>query len=157
MYCLRNEIISKCMYVLSTKRNNMQPSTVLRDLGVIVDSGLSLKKHYPQSVVNVLLSTASAAFDSKSLAKQGLIAQLGQEFELNVAPLIDYCNSCAAGLSKSVIAPSHAASSKRPCSPDNQSWTVRPRQLITPSDSCSIGSRFIAMHDLYGFNSSLFE
>jgi len=80
--------------------NNIKPSTTVRDLGVLLDSELSLKQH-----VNKVIS--SCYYHIRRLQQvshcvgQDVVKQLASAFILS---RLDYCNSIMAGLPKSTIA-----------------------------------------------------
>ena len=81
--------------------NVIQPAPVVRDLGVLLDSELSMKKH-----VNKVTSTCFYQLrrlrQIRRLVGQDLTAQLVHSFVLS---RLDYGNSSLAGLPKSTIAP----------------------------------------------------
>ena len=91
---LRSEEWSKAVNI-----NNIQPSSVVRDLGVYLDSELSMKQHVAR--------TAAACFCHIRRLRQ-IRRRVGQEVtqQLVLALImsrLDYCNSVLAGLPMSTL------------------------------------------------------
>ena len=79
----------------------MKPVNVVRDLGVIPDQELSMKKH-----INMV--TSNCSFQIRRLKQ--IRRRLGREITTTVITAfvtsrLDYCNSVLAGLPKATIAP----------------------------------------------------
>ena len=85
---------------LSVGCNIIQPSTTVRDLGVILDSELSLQQHVNKVVSSCYYQIRRLRQVSHCVGRDVMI-QLASAFILS---RLDYCNSILAGLSKSTIA-----------------------------------------------------
>jgi len=86
---------------LQVGTNNIQPSSVVRDLGVYLDSKLSMKQHVAR--------TAAACFYHIRHLRQ-IRRRVGQEVTQQlvlalIMPRLDYCNSVLAGLPMSTLEP----------------------------------------------------
>lgn len=79
----------------------IQPKTVVRDLGVMLDSELSMKQHVAK-VTSACFYQLRRLRQTRNLIGQELTAQLVHSFILS---RLDYGNSVLAGLPKSTIAP----------------------------------------------------
>jgi len=91
---------------LQVGTSNIQPSSVVRDLGVYMDSELTMKKH--------VAKIAAACFYHIRHLRQ-VRRRIGQEVtqQLVLALIIsrlDYCNSVLAGLPTSTLQPLYSAS-----------------------------------------------
>ena len=80
--------------------NIIKPSTTVRDLGVLLDSELSLKQHVNRVVSSCYYHIRRLRQVSHCVG-QDVMKQLASSFILS---RLDYCNSILAGLPKSTIA-----------------------------------------------------
>ncbi len=80
--------------------NIIEPSTTVRDLGVLLDSELSLKQHVNKVVSSCYYHIRRLRQVSHCVG-QDVMKQLASSFILS---RLDYCNSILAGLPKSTIA-----------------------------------------------------
>jgi hypothetical protein len=81
--------------------NTIQPTTVVRDLGVLLDSELSMKQHVSK-VTSTCFYQLRRLRQIRHLVGQQITTQLVHAF---VTSRLDYGNSVLAGLPKSTIAP----------------------------------------------------
>jgi hypothetical protein len=79
----------------------IEPATVVCDLGVLLDSELSLKKHISK-VASVCYFHLRRLKPIRRILGRQITTSLISSFLLN---LLDYCNSVLAGLPRSSIAP----------------------------------------------------
>ena len=85
---------------LQVGTSNIQPSSVVRDLGVYMDSELTMKEH-------VAKIAAACFYDIRRLrqVRRRMARKSHSSWPVLIMPRLDYCNSVLAGLPTSTLQP----------------------------------------------------